>query len=150
MSATGIRDSSATEHPDEITVLIVEDESLVALDLKRQLEDDGFDVLDIVSHGEAAIAATQRLKPDVVLMDVRLQGPLDGVTVGEELYVCENTPVVFLTAYSDEGTLARAAGTSAYAYLVKPIAPGSLCSTLRMARRKHDELMSQRALDWRQ
>jgi AmiR/NasT family two-component response regulator len=80
-------------------------------------------------------------------MDIRLQGPVDGLTVAEELYVCEKTPVVFLTAYSDETTLARAAGTGAYGYLVKPVAPGSLSSTLRMAREKHDELTDRRALD---
>lgn len=133
------------EGQDEITVLIVEDESLVALDLKRQLEDDGFRVLDIVSTGEAAVAAAQRLRPAVVVMDIRIQGEVDGVTTAEELYVCENTPVVFLTAYSDDGTRARVAGTGAYGYLVKPIAPGSLTSTLRIAKEKHDELTRRRA-----
>jgi DNA-binding NarL/FixJ family response regulator len=137
-------------NPDDITVLIVEDEALVALDLKRQLEDDGFTVLEIVSEGEAAIEATRRLRPGVVLMDIRLRGPVDGLAVGEELYVCEDTPVVFLTAYSDESTLARAAASGAYGYLVKPVPPGSLATTLRMAREKHRELMDRRALDGQQ
>lgn len=131
------------------SVLIAEDEAIVALDLRRQLEHYGFQVVAVVGRSEEVVAAVQAHKPTVVLMDVRLRGEVDGVTLAEELFVCEDTPVVFLSAYSDCDIVARAARSGAYGYLTKPVTITALISTLQMAIAKHADLRCRRSdADW--
>ncbi len=127
------------------SVLVVEDEAILALDLKRMLEASGFEVMKVVADAAAAIEATQALRPSVVLMDVRIEGEPDGITTAEELYVCENTAVVFFSAYSDEESLARATASGAYGYLLKPLAGPVVSAALRIAVRKHEELRALRS-----
>jgi CheY-like chemotaxis protein len=102
------------------TVLIVEDEAIVALDLKLQLQELGYDVIGITASGEAAVAAVQARTPDVILMDVRLQGRLDGIEAAQAIRSTHDVPVIFLTSHSDDATVQRAAHTAAYGYLTKP------------------------------
>lgn len=125
------------------SVLIVEDEEIVALDLREQLELCGHEV-DVVADAESALSAAARKRPDLVLMDIRLRGAMDGVTAAEELYICANVPVVFLTAFGDAGTRRRASFTGAYGFLMKPVAPPALASTVDLAIDKHRELTSLR------
>lgn len=88
-------------------ILIVEDENIIALDIRSMLEDLGYLVSDIVSSGEESIKRASRTKPDLILMDIKLKGNLDGVSAGEEIFRQFRIPIVYLTAYSDQATVQR-------------------------------------------
>ena len=103
-----------------IKVLIVEDEVITALDIKRSLERLGFEVLSIEDTGNDAICKIEELKPDLVLMDIVLKGELDGIETTELIKSRFDVPVVYLTAYSDENTFERAKLTEPYGFIVKP------------------------------
>src|SRR4051812_48525521 len=89
-------------------ILVVEDERIVALDLVRTLEDLGYEVLDSVATGEAAIARAAELSPDIVLMDIRLAGRIDGIVAADQIRSARDVPVIYLTAHADDDTLRRA------------------------------------------
>ncbi|MCL4191680.1 MAG: sigma 54-interacting transcriptional regulator [Thermoguttaceae bacterium] len=101
-------------------ILIVEDEQLIAMDLEAQLNRLGHRVAGLACTGEDAIAAAIQCKPDLVLMDVRLAGSMDGIDAAREISRTCQAPVVFLTAYADIETLRRASLAEPYGYLVKP------------------------------
>lgn len=88
-------------------IMIVEDENIIALDIRSMLEDLGYLVSDIVSSGEESIQKASKRKPDLVLMDIKLKGSIDGVSAGEEIYRQFRIPIVYLTAYSDQATIKR-------------------------------------------
>ncbi|UCE40057.1 MAG: response regulator [Candidatus Aminicenantes bacterium] len=88
-------------------ILIVEDENIIALDIRSMLEDLGYMVSAIVSSGEESIKEASKMKPDLVIMDVKLKGNIDGVSAGEEIYKQFRIPIVYLTAYSDKATISR-------------------------------------------
>lgn len=119
------------------TILVVEDERLVALDLQRSLEQMGYVVPATPASKEEALAAVRKYEPDLVLMDLRLDGPDDGVATAAALHAERDVPVVFLTAYADEATVARARTVQPYGYLVKPIRGEDLRSTLAIALYRH-------------
>ncbi|GEM_PF-1209224 len=122
------------------TILLVDDEETAALLGKKMLEDIGCRVLGPAGSGDAALKEVARERPDLVLMDVRLDSNVDGATVAEEIYVCHKVPVVFLTAANDDETMRRASLSGAYGYLVKPISRDVLRAAILMALAKHDEL----------
>jgi len=88
-------------------ILIVEDENIIALDIRAMLEDLGYKVSAIVSSGEESIQKASKMKPDLVLMDIKLKGSLDGVSAGQEIFRQFQIPIVYLTAYSDQATINR-------------------------------------------
>lgn len=88
-------------------ILIVEDENIIALDIRTMLEDLGYMVSAIASSGEESIQKASKMKPDLVLMDIKLKGGIDGVEAGEEIYRQLRIPIVYLTAFSDKATLRR-------------------------------------------
>jgi len=88
-------------------ILIVEDENIIALDIRSMLEDLGYMVSAIVSSGEESIQKASKMKPDLVLMDIKLKGSIDGVSAGQEIYKQFHIPIVYLTAYSDQATIKR-------------------------------------------
>ena len=102
------------------SILIVEDEAIVALELRLQLQDLGYAVAGVAASGEEAIAAVAQSVPQLILMDVRLQGQIDGIAAAESIRVLHDVPLIFLTSYSDDDTVQRAARTGAYGYLTKP------------------------------
>lgn len=102
------------------TVLIVEDESIVALDLKQRLIRMGFDVLDIVSSAESALQAVARTTPDLIFLDIRLKGDVDGVKLGMQLRRSLAVPIIFLTAMTDSETMRRARAVRPAGFLIKP------------------------------
>jgi PAS domain S-box-containing protein len=102
------------------SILIVEDEAIVALDLKLQLQDLGYQVVGVAASAAEAVAAVRAHRPSLVLMDVRLQGPGDGIEAAEQIQRDQPTPVIFLTSHSDAETVQRAARTAPYGYLTKP------------------------------
>ncbi|HVY92817.1 MAG TPA: response regulator, partial [Bryobacteraceae bacterium] len=103
-----------------VEILIVEDEGLIALDLKKRLEQVGYKVVAVADNGEDAIRNAGNLKPDVILMDIRLRGPMDGVEIADEIRKRFYIPVIFVTAHADRETLDRARTTEPFGYIVKP------------------------------
>ncbi|MBN2874601.1 MAG: response regulator [Spirochaetales bacterium] len=120
-----------------VTVLIVEDENIVALDMKYRLEALGYSVCAIVATGEAAIHETLSRKPDLVLMDIQLKGTMDGVEAAGTLRASSEIPIVFVTAYTDDATLERVKGAGAYGYIVKPYHECELKISIELALSKY-------------
>ncbi|MFC3531799.1 EAL domain-containing protein [Vogesella facilis] len=114
-------------------IQIVEDERIVALDLKECIRSLGFEVVDISASGEKAIARARELRPDLTLMDIHLDGPMSGTEAAAVLRQELDIPVVFLTAYAEENTLKAAEQSAPYGYLLKPFELRELNATLRMA-----------------
>jgi DNA-binding response OmpR family regulator len=101
-------------------ILIVEDEGLIALDLKKKLEQAGYTILGIVDNAEDAFLSAERLRPSLVLMDIRLRGSMDGVETADQIRKSFYIPVIFVTAHADRETLNRARITEPFGYIVKP------------------------------
>lgn len=118
-------------------ILVVEDETIVALDIQRVLRRLGYNVLAVVASGEDAVQRAAQLRPDLVLMDIHLRGPMDGIEAAAQLRAQMNLPVVYLTAHTDEQTLQRAKSTEPLGYLTKPFEERDLATTLEMALHKH-------------
>ncbi|HEY9669784.1 MAG TPA: ATP-binding protein [Coleofasciculaceae cyanobacterium] len=118
-------------------ILIVEDESIVAFNIQHRLEGIGYTVVAVVSSGEAAIQSVSETHPDLVLMDIKLKGEVDGIVAAEQIRRQFQVPVVYLTAYTDEETLNRAKVTEPYGYILKPFEARDLGTTIEMALYKH-------------
>jgi len=117
-------------------ILIVEDEAIVAMDLKLHLQDLGYGVAALASTGEEAVALATRLRPALVLMDICLGAGMDGIEAARHVQAL-GLPVVFLTAFADDATLARAKESGPYGYLLKPYDERTLHSTIEMALYRH-------------
>jgi signal transduction histidine kinase len=114
-------------------ILIVEDEAVVALDLKMELEALGYQVAGIADTAGQALELARRHRPALVLMDIMLKGEEDGIAAAEQLRRDVGVPVVFLTSFSDVDTVRRAARTGAYGYLTKPFQPRELRAGIEVA-----------------
>ena len=133
----------------ERKIVIVEDEGLIAADLQGRLEREGYQVPGIAATGGEALQLVRAESPDLILMDIRLAGDLDGIQVADKVRQEFDIPVVYLTAYEDRETLQRASQTQAFGYIKKPIASASLRGSIEMALSKHRQeryLREQR--DW--
>ena len=119
-------------------IVVVEDEALVAMDLRAKLEDLGYSVPCSSDSGEEAVKLVSLVQPDLVLMDIRLGGEMDGVQAAGEIHETLDIPVVFLTAYADEATLERAKQTEPLGYLLKPVDHKSLQTVVELALHKHE------------
>ncbi|MBI1751348.1 MAG: response regulator [Acidobacteria bacterium] len=117
-------------------ILIVEDEAIVAMDLKLHLQDLGYGVAGLASTGEESISLAAQQKPGLVLMDISLGAGMDGIEAARRMQAM-GIPVVFLTAFADETTLKRAKDSAPYGYLLKPFDERSLHSTIEMALYRH-------------
>jgi PAS domain S-box-containing protein len=118
-------------------ILITEDETIVALDIKKKLVKLGYNVTDIVSTGEEAIAKAGETNPDLILMDISLEGDMDGIEAAKRIRSRYDIPIIYLTAHSDKKTLDRAKVTEPLGYIVKPFERASLHATIEMAIYKH-------------
>ena len=103
------------------SVLIVEDEAIVAMDLKQRVESNGYQVVGVVDSAEQAITLAEDTLPDLVLMDVQLSGEMDGIGAADLIRTRFKIPVIFLTAFSDHGNVDRAVESEAFGYIVKPV-----------------------------
>ncbi len=119
------------------SVLVVEDESIVSKDIQQSLTKLGYNVVGSASTGEKAIALASELRPDIVLMDIMLKGTITGIDAAAEIKKNEGIPVIFLTAYADESTLAKAKVTEPYGYIIKPFKEIDLHTSIEMALYKH-------------
>ncbi|MDB5888803.1 MAG: hypothetical protein JWM03_1675 [Rhodocyclales bacterium] len=118
-------------------IMVVEDERVVALDLKGGLESLGYDVIGISARGAEAVEHACRLRPDLILMDINLEGPMDGTEAARLIRQDYHLPIVFLTAYATQETLERAEASIPYGYLLKPFELRELEATVRMALARH-------------
>ena len=114
-------------------ILIVEDESIVALDIRSSLTKLGYSVCGICSRGDEAVKKVHEFSPSLVLMDIRLAGEVDGITAAAEIRRTTKIPVVYLTAHADETTLARAKVTEPFGYVLKPFQPIELRVAIELA-----------------
>ncbi|MCL1470540.1 hybrid sensor histidine kinase/response regulator [Argonema antarcticum] len=129
-------------------ILIVEDEIIVAEDVAVRLRKLGYIVTDIVTTGEEAIERAEQSQPDLILMDIVLEGDIDGIIAAEEIRNRFNIPIVFLTAYADEKTLQRAKLTDPFAYIIKPFHQKDLQANIEIAIHRHElENKMQQALE---
>jgi PAS domain S-box-containing protein len=117
-------------------ILIVEDETIVAMDIERGLRALGYVVVGAAGQGESAIELAQAERPDLILMDIRLKGPMDGIEAACEIRSRFSIPVIFLTAHADEATVERAKAAEPYGYLLKPFVDQELHTAIEIALNK--------------
>jgi len=122
---------------EQPAIFIVEDEAIVANDIRETLKSLGYAVPGIAKSGELALEKVRDLKPDLILMDIHLAGQLDGVETAGKIHVLYDIPVIYLTAYADKALLDRAKITEPYGYVIKPYDERELHSVIEMALYKH-------------
>ena len=119
-------------------ILIVEDERIIAEDLKKTLVKFGYEVCSVVSSGIAAVEKADELRPDMILMDILLESDMTGIEAAEQIRTIFNIPVIYLTAYADDATLKKAKITEPFAYLLKPFEEKELKAAIEMSFYKSD------------
>jgi response regulator NasT len=122
-------------------VVIAEDEALIRLDLKEMLEEDGYVVVGEAGDGEQAIRLAAELKPDLVILDVKMP-VLDGISAAERIVADRIAPCLILTAFSQRDLVERARDAGAMAYLVKPFTKADLVPAIEMAVSRHEEMVA--------
>ena len=122
---------------DSVKILVVEDEVLVAKDIKRSLDDLGYAVTSVVPTGEEALARVKSDRPNLILMDIVLKGKLTGIQTAEMIHYSFDIPIIYLTAYSDSQTIEAAKKTEPYGYLLKPIVQEELFTNVEIALYRH-------------
>jgi len=128
----------------EINILIVEDEAIVALEIKKAILKIGFNVTDIVGNYINALQSIKNNKPNLILVDINLKNSKDGISIVESIQEVNIIPIIYLTAYSDDNTIQRAMFTNPLAYLVKPFKREDLKSAIFLAIYK---LQNQKKID---
>jgi PAS domain S-box-containing protein len=118
------------------SILIVEDERIVAQDLQETLNALGYDAFAVASTGEEALAKAQVRRPDLALLDIRIRGDLDGIDTAKRLGERFGVPVIYLTAHADDATIERAKVTQPQGYLLKPVKTGELRSAIELSRHR--------------
>src|SRR5688572_10546663 len=119
------------------SILIVEDERIIARDIQAILQRLGYHVPAISTNGADALAKAAAYRPDLLLIDIRLKGAIDGIQVAESICARFDVPVVFLTAFADDATRQRAWRIAPYGYLVKPFDERTLQTTIEAAFERH-------------
>jgi two-component system response regulator LytT len=120
-------------------VLVVEDESIVSKDIQMSLKKLGYNVVGSAATGEKAVELANELQPDIVLMDIMLKGQMNGIEAAGAIKQSNKIPVIYLTAYTDESTLAKAKVTEPYGYIIKPFKEIDLHTSIEMALYKHSK-----------
>ena len=122
-------------------VVVAEDESLIRLDIVEILRDNGFDVVGEAGDGETAVQLATELRPDLVVMDVRMP-QLDGIKAAERLTKAHIAPVVLLTAFSQKELVEQASEAGALAYVVKPFTPADLLPAIEIALARYAQIVA--------
>jgi PAS domain S-box-containing protein len=131
------------ENVDQVTprtapsLLIVEDEVIVAEDVRRRLEQMGYTITGVAGRGEHAVAQALRDHPNLILMDIGLKGALDGIETAQKILAAMDIPIVFASAYSDDATLRRAKSVNPYGFVLKPFDERELRTAIEIGLYKH-------------
>ena len=139
---SGGRSVEKKECVKNVRVLVVEDETLIAMELKDRLERNHYTVCGVIARGEEAIEQVGQLRPDLILMDIHLAGKLSGIETAKRFQAKINIPIIYLTAFSNSMLVKQAAKTQPYGYLVKPFEERELCAMIETTLYKH--MMEQR------
>jgi PAS domain S-box-containing protein len=119
-------------------IMVVEDEGIIAEDIQMSLQDLGYEVSAVVATGEEAVSKAHQVRPDLVLMDIVLQGSIDGIEAATRIRSGLDIPIIYLTAYADDKMLERAKTTAPFAYMIKPFRERELRTNIEMALFKHE------------
>ncbi len=122
-------------------VVVAEDESLIRMDIVEILRDNGFDVVGEAGDGETAVALATELRPDLVIMDIRMP-QLDGIEAAKRLSENHIAPVVLLTAFSQKELVEQAVEAGALAYVVKPFTPNDLLPAIEVALSRYQQILT--------
>ncbi len=139
----------AVRNLETATILVVEDESIIAMDLSNTLTILGYSVPAIASSGEEAVSLALSLKPSLILMDIQLKGNMDGIAAVRAIKKQTDIPAVYLTAHANETTFLRAIETGPYGYLLKPIGKNDLYTTIETALHRRSLELSLQASETR-
>ncbi len=118
-------------------ILIVEDEAVTSVMLEKTLKELGYEVVGSAFDGEEAIALARDRQPDIILMDITIQGDMDGIETAKRIYQQYHIPIIYLTAHSDDNTIRRAVESGPFGYLIKPFKERELYSNIEMVAHKH-------------
>jgi PAS domain S-box-containing protein len=130
--------SSEKDKFKKIQVLVVEDEFILAINLQESLESLGYKVIDIADSAATAIEKATELRPNLILMDIRLRGEIDGIQAAEEIWNRLQIPVIYVTGHSDQSTVERATLTSPFGYILKPIREQELYVAIQTALNRYE------------
>ncbi len=122
-------------------IIVVEAEALIAKDIKNSLVKSGYSVPSVVATGEKAVAESEKYCPNLVLMDIKLKGEMNGIDAAKIIKEKFDIPVVFLTAYADDSILQEAKASEPYGYIVKPFQDKELKAIIEMAINKHEKVV---------
>lgn len=121
----------------DTTILVVEDEQMIAEDISESLRDDGYVVPLIVDTGEEALTQSLSLRPHVILMDIKLKGEWDGIRTAEEILKQHDCPIIYLTAFTDKEIVERAKNTNPFGYVLKPFRHKELRTMIELSLHNH-------------
>ena len=133
------QDTAAASEAPRRTAVVAEDESLIRMDIVETLTEAGYEVVAAVGDGESAVAKARELRPDIVVMDVKMP-QVDGVTAAERIGEDNLAPVVMLTAFSQAELVERARDAGAMAYVVKPFTPADLLPAIEIAISRYQQI----------
>lgn len=119
-------------------IMLVEDENIIAMDIQQRLELLGYQVTGHAVSGMDAVRIAAETKPDLILMDIKIRGPMDGIETAAQIRARKDVPIIYLTAFADETTVKRARLTEAFGYLLKPFEDRELQSAIEIALYKHE------------
>lgn len=121
----------------DTTILVVEDEHMIAEDISESLRDDGYLVPMVVDTGEEALTQSLLLRPHIILMDIKLKGDWDGVRTAEEILKQHDCPIIYLTAFTDQEIVERAKNTNPFGYVLKPFRHKELRTMIELSLHNH-------------
>jgi response regulator RpfG family c-di-GMP phosphodiesterase len=124
--------------------LIVEDESIIAMELKFRLKTMGFDVMKFARNSSEAVAYATEGRPDMIFMDILLDGEVDGIDTAEEIQKHMAVPIIFITAFSDGVTMNRLKKVNPHGYLIKPYTEKMLKATIELAEGRHENSIEEK------
>ena len=125
---------------DKAKILIVEDEKSIAKVMKLMLYQVGYCICDVVETGEEAVDIALEKRPDLILMDIKLQGSIDGIMACNEIKKLADIPLIYVTAYADQDTYAKAMATYPNAFIVKPFRGKELIEKIELALSSNNQL----------
>lgn len=129
-------------------ILVVEDEPHIAQDIQAKLEDCGYRIVGIAASGAAALHAINKQRPDLVLMDIVLDGSMDGIDTAQQIHDAHNIPIIFLTAHAEEDRLQRAKITDPFGYVLKPVHARELHAAIMLALHKAESVRQLQRVVW--